>query len=222
MSGVHQEVHVGRLFGTDGVRGMANVDLTAELALDLAVAAAHVLGDAGDVRGAPPDRCGRVATRGPPASSWRPPSSRASPAPASTCCVVGVLPTPAIAYLTGAARRRPRRHALGQPQPDAGQRHQVLRPRRPQAARRGRGRRSRRGSASRGSARAAPASAGSRRTTSASGSTSTTCSSTLAAPPRRADGRRRLPRTARRPGSRPQALRRRAPTSSRSAPSPTA
>ena len=38
---------VGRLFGTDGVRGVANVDLTAELAVDLAVAAAHVLGDVG-------------------------------------------------------------------------------------------------------------------------------------------------------------------------------
>ena len=35
------------LFGTDGVRGVANRDLTAELALDLAVAAAHVLGEVG-------------------------------------------------------------------------------------------------------------------------------------------------------------------------------
>jgi phosphoglucosamine mutase len=31
------------LFGTDGIRGLANVDLTAELALDVAVAAAHIL-----------------------------------------------------------------------------------------------------------------------------------------------------------------------------------
>ncbi len=31
------------LFGTDGIRGVANSDLTAELALDVAVAAAHVL-----------------------------------------------------------------------------------------------------------------------------------------------------------------------------------
>ena len=30
-------------FGTDGVRGVANRDLTAELAVDLSVAAAHVL-----------------------------------------------------------------------------------------------------------------------------------------------------------------------------------
>ena len=38
---------MGRLFGTDGVRGLANADLTPELALDLAVAAANVLGDLG-------------------------------------------------------------------------------------------------------------------------------------------------------------------------------
>ena len=31
------------LFGTDGIRGLANRDLTAELALDVAVAAAHIL-----------------------------------------------------------------------------------------------------------------------------------------------------------------------------------
>jgi phosphoglucosamine mutase len=35
---------MARLFGTDGVRGLANVDITAELALRLSVAAAHVLG----------------------------------------------------------------------------------------------------------------------------------------------------------------------------------
>jgi phosphoglucosamine mutase len=34
---------MARLFGTDGVRGLANRDVTAELALDLSVAAAHVL-----------------------------------------------------------------------------------------------------------------------------------------------------------------------------------
>ncbi|TNC31761.1 phosphoglucosamine mutase, partial [Mumia zhuanghuii] len=38
---------MGRIFGTDGVRGVANTDLTAELAVDLAVAAAHVLGETG-------------------------------------------------------------------------------------------------------------------------------------------------------------------------------
>ena len=34
---------MGRLFGTDGVRGLANGDLTPELALSVAVAAARVL-----------------------------------------------------------------------------------------------------------------------------------------------------------------------------------
>lgn len=38
---------MARLFGTDGVRGVANIDLTADLALRLSVAAAHVLGEAG-------------------------------------------------------------------------------------------------------------------------------------------------------------------------------
>ena len=42
---------MGRLFGTDGVRGRANQDLTAELALDLAVAGSRVLAeDSGDRR----------------------------------------------------------------------------------------------------------------------------------------------------------------------------
>ncbi|MDQ7844608.1 MAG: phosphoglucosamine mutase [Armatimonadota bacterium] len=38
---------MGRLFGTDGIRGVANVDLTPELAFKVGRAAAHVLGDAG-------------------------------------------------------------------------------------------------------------------------------------------------------------------------------
>ncbi len=38
---------MARLFGTDGVRGTANLELTAEIALELSVAAAHVLGEAG-------------------------------------------------------------------------------------------------------------------------------------------------------------------------------
>jgi phosphoglucosamine mutase len=42
---------VGRLFSTDGVRGVANADLTAEMALGLSVAAAHVLAEAGTFQG---------------------------------------------------------------------------------------------------------------------------------------------------------------------------
>jgi len=37
-----------RVFGTDGVRGLANREVTAELALDLSVAAARVITDRGD------------------------------------------------------------------------------------------------------------------------------------------------------------------------------
>ena len=37
---------MARLFGTDGVRGVANRDLTVDLALNLAKAAALVLGEA--------------------------------------------------------------------------------------------------------------------------------------------------------------------------------
>ena len=42
---------MARLFGTDGVRGLANREVTAELALDLSVAAAHVLGERGEFAG---------------------------------------------------------------------------------------------------------------------------------------------------------------------------
>ena len=41
-----------RLFGTDGVRGLANRDLTARLALDLGDAAVRVLGNSGGVSAA--------------------------------------------------------------------------------------------------------------------------------------------------------------------------
>ena len=42
---------MARLFGTDGVRGLANATLTAELALDLSVSAAHVLAERGIFEG---------------------------------------------------------------------------------------------------------------------------------------------------------------------------
>ena len=95
---------MGRLFGTDGVRGLANGDLTAELALDLAVAAAHVLGDAGAFAG----HDGRpVAVVGPgPARQRRVPRGRGRRRAGRRAGVdvvrVGVLPTPAVAYLTAA------------------------------------------------------------------------------------------------------------------------
>jgi phosphoglucosamine mutase len=92
---------VARLFGTDGVRGVANRDVTAELALDLSVAAAHVLADIGAFAGHRPLA---VVGRDPRASGEF--LSAAVVAGLASAGVdvldVGVLPTPAVAYLTGA------------------------------------------------------------------------------------------------------------------------
>ncbi len=88
------------LFGTDGIRGLANRDLTAELALDVAVAAAHILVES----------LGSTSVR-PRAIVGQ--DSRASGEFLEAAVVagltsagvdvyrVGVLPTPAIAFLVG-------------------------------------------------------------------------------------------------------------------------
>ncbi|WP_319445760.1 MULTISPECIES: phosphoglucosamine mutase [unclassified Mycobacterium] len=88
---------MGRLFGTDGVRGVANRELTAELALALGSAAAR-LGTSHHAR--------RVAVVG------RDPRASGEMLEAAVIAGltsegvdalrVGVLPTPAVAYLTGA------------------------------------------------------------------------------------------------------------------------
>jgi phosphoglucosamine mutase len=90
---------MGRLFGTDGVRGLANRDLTAELALDLSVAAAHVLAEAGLFRGHRPVA---VVGRDPRASGeFLEAAVVAGLASAGVDVVqVGMLPTPAVAFLT--------------------------------------------------------------------------------------------------------------------------
>jgi phosphoglucosamine mutase len=92
---------VGRLFGTDGVRGVANADLTAEMALGLSVAAAHVLAEAGTFAG---HRATAVVGRDPRASGeFLEAAVVAGLASAGIDVLrVGVLPTPAVAYLTGA------------------------------------------------------------------------------------------------------------------------
>ncbi len=90
---------MGRLFGTDGVRGLANRDVTAELALDLGVAAAHVLGSSGAFEGHRP----RAVVGRDPRASGEFLSSAVSAGLASAGIEVtnlGVLPTPAVAYLT--------------------------------------------------------------------------------------------------------------------------
>ncbi|WP_053741638.1 MULTISPECIES: phosphoglucosamine mutase [unclassified Streptomyces] len=90
---------MGRLFGTDGVRGVANVDLTAEMALGLSVAAAHVLAEAGSFEGHRPVA---VVGRDPRASGeFLEAAVVAGLASAGVdVLLVGVLPTPAVAYLT--------------------------------------------------------------------------------------------------------------------------
>ena len=90
---------MGRLFGTDGVRGLANQDITAELALDLAVAAAHVLADAGEFAGHRPFAV--VGTDGRASGEFLSAAVMAGLASAGVDVLdAGMLPTPALAFLT--------------------------------------------------------------------------------------------------------------------------
>lgn len=92
---------MGRLFGTDGVRGLANRDLTAELALGLSVAAAHVLGEVGAFEGHRPTA---VVGRDSRASGeFLEAAVVAGLASAGVDVVLlGTVPTPAVAFLTDA------------------------------------------------------------------------------------------------------------------------
>jgi phosphoglucosamine mutase len=98
---------MGRLFGTDGVRGVAGRDLTARLAMDLAVAGAGVLSGTG------PSATGTVAAgRRPVAVVGRDPRTSGEFLEAAVVAGLassgvdvlrlGVIPTPAVAYLTDA------------------------------------------------------------------------------------------------------------------------
>ncbi|WP_297083011.1 phosphoglucosamine mutase [uncultured Demequina sp.] len=92
---------MARLFGTDGVRGLANRDITAELAVDLAVSAAHVLAERGEFSGHRPRAVVGRDTR----VSGQFLSSAVAAGLASAGVDVtdlGVLPTPGVAYLTAA------------------------------------------------------------------------------------------------------------------------
>src|SRR3954464_12416471 len=92
---------VSRLFGTDGVRGVANRDLTSRLALALSVAAARVLGEAGAFEGHRPLA---VVGRDPRASGEFLEAAVAAGLASTGIDVLrlGVIPTPGVAYLTGA------------------------------------------------------------------------------------------------------------------------
>ena len=90
---------MGRLFGTDGIRGLANAELGPDLAMSVAGAAARVLSE--HTRGA----------RRPVAVVGRDPRASGEMLEAAVCAGlasagadvlrVGVVPTPAVAHLTG-------------------------------------------------------------------------------------------------------------------------
>jgi phosphoglucosamine mutase len=90
---------MGRLFGTDGVRGIANKDITAEFALSLAQAAAFVMTEDARNRG---DRPRAVIAHDPRISSDFISAAVAAGLASSGVDVfdAGVVPTPAAAYLT--------------------------------------------------------------------------------------------------------------------------
>jgi len=90
---------MARLFGTDGVRGLANRDLTAEMAMQLAQAAAIVLGEDSRNRGEKPKA---IIGRDPRISGEFLAAAVAAGLASSGVDVfdAGVLPTPATAFLT--------------------------------------------------------------------------------------------------------------------------
>lgn len=90
---------MGRLFGTDGVRGIANKDITASFSLELAQAAALVLGSEAIARG---DRPRAVIAHDPRISSDFISAAIIAGLTSSGVDVfdAGVVPTPAAAYLT--------------------------------------------------------------------------------------------------------------------------
>ncbi len=125
---------MGRLFGTDGVRGLANADLTPELRpRRRGVGRARAVGAGPAAPGGPwsSGRDGRASGEMLEAAVTAGLTSAGA-----DVLRAGVLPTPAIAHLVAELERRLRRGAVRQPQPDAGQRDQAVRPRRAQARRR--------------------------------------------------------------------------------------
>ena len=94
---------MSRLFGTDGVRGLANVDITAELALQMSVAAAQVLGG----QPAPGRKPKAVVGRDP----------RASGEFLSAAVVAGLASAAWTSTTSAYSRRRPSRSSRGHGRP---------------------------------------------------------------------------------------------------------
>jgi len=89
---------MARLFGTDGVRGLANSELTPELALSVAAAAARVLAEHDSTH-----RPVAVVGRDPRASGemLQAAVSAGLTSAGADVMLLGVLPTPAVAHLVG-------------------------------------------------------------------------------------------------------------------------
>jgi phosphoglucosamine mutase len=91
-----------RLFGTDGVRGLANGILTAELATSLGIAAAEVLAERGELKAQKIGRPIAIVGRDPRISGeFLQAAVSAGLASAGVDVIdIGIVPTPAVAYLT--------------------------------------------------------------------------------------------------------------------------
>ena len=91
-----------RLFGTDGVRGLANRDLTARLALDLGDAAVRVLGNSAVREGLPEGRRRALIGRDTRVSGDFLASALCAGMSAGGFDVIdaGIIPTPGVAFLT--------------------------------------------------------------------------------------------------------------------------
>ena len=90
------------MFGTDGVRGLANRDLTAQLALDLGDAAVRVLGDSEAKEGQPEGRRRALVGRDTRVSGDFLASALSAGMSAGGFDVIdaGIIPTPGVAFLT--------------------------------------------------------------------------------------------------------------------------
>jgi phosphoglucosamine mutase len=93
---------MGRIFGTDGVRGVAGVDLTAQLALDLAVAAVPVLAPAAAASGLGRRPVAVIGRDSRASGDFLEAAAVAGLASAGVDVLrLGVIPTPGVAFLTG-------------------------------------------------------------------------------------------------------------------------
>jgi len=94
---------MGRIFGTDGVRGVAGRELTAQLAMELAMAAVPVLADRAGAPERPPRPVAVIGRDSRASGDFLEAAVVAGLASSGVDVLrLGVIPTPGVAYLTGA------------------------------------------------------------------------------------------------------------------------